>query len=303
MRIGLAALLVVALGCAPTGPVTGDEDAGHVIDAGHGGDAGEGSDAGGSDDAGHFPVDGGAQDGDGGANPPSDAGFFDGDGDGLDDAWELDVASRALPAFSFHSQERCPLGGIVFRLRPHPGDPDGGLLAVTYTYLYERDCGLTSHLGDNEAFGATIDPARPTERMVTALRAVAHQKTICQRTSNCGTCAGMTDCERVDGGAPILFVSRDKHAGYVSLSACGTLTCLDACELTAPRQGVPLVNAGEPNAPLTRDLTDAGFITAANGWTDQRVFHFDPWGAADFGAAGNVKDDLEDVAFLTPACR
>lgn len=306
------ALLAPLLGCGSDLPLL-DADAGtrppSSLDAGHVGgelDAGQ-PDAG---LLGGGEPDGGGTDGGGLDAGRADAGGTDAGGrvgdldrDGLDDAWELEVATRYLPALSLHPQDRCPLGGLVFRLRPHPMDPDGGLLAITWTHLFERDCGLTSHVGDNEAFGATIDPTLPADQGLLVLRAVAHQATVCSRTSTCGRCAGMTPCERATPtSSPRLYSSRDKHAGYVSLSACGTLTCLDTC---APglRTGVPQVNAGEPGAPLTRDLTDAGFITAANGWTERSLFNFDPWGTLNFGRAGNVKGDLEDPAFLTPACR
>ncbi|MDP1921016.1 MAG: hypothetical protein Q8L14_32545 [Myxococcales bacterium] len=110
-------------------------------------------------DAGGLAIDAGLTDA-GVDSGVADAGarlIVDRDLDGLDDAWEADVAERYLPVLALHPQDRCPRGGLVFRLRPHPMDPDGGLLAVTWTHLYERDCGLTSHVGDNEAFGATID--------------------------------------------------------------------------------------------------------------------------------------------------
>lgn len=259
-------------------------------------------------DGGSTPPDAGDPDGgapDAGtvdAGVTRDAGFVDRDLDGLDDDFELEVARGSLPVLAVHPQDRCPLGGLVFRLRPHPTGADAGLLAITWTHLFERDCGLTSHVGDNEGFGATINPALPPEQRISALRAIAHQATLCERTTTCGRCAGLTPCERpTPSEPPLVFSSRDKHAGYLSLSACGTLTCLDVCAM-GRRTGVPLVNAGEPDAPLTRDLTDGGFITTANGWTEQSLFHFDPWGAADFGSAGNVKGDLEDAAFLTPAC-
>ncbi len=276
------------------------------------------SDAGQADDAG-APLDAGRPDAaidasvldagaglDGGADAGTafDAGsFVDGDLDGLDDDFERTVAARYLPVLSLHPQDACPRGGLVYRLRPHPMDPDGGLLAATFSFLFERDCGLTSHPGDNEAFGVTIDPSQPPERGVTVLRAISHQGTLCQRITTCGTCGGLSACERMTPtDSPTLYSSKDKHAGYVSLSGCGTLTCLDTCAM-GRRTGVPLVNVGEPAAPLVRDLTDAGFITAANGWTDQTLFHFDPWGAPDFGNAGNVRGDLEDSAFVTPPCR
>lgn len=302
LRPSLIALVLLA-GCSPR---PGADDAGVTLDDASVSDGGVAADGGLEPDAGS--IDAGAPDAgrtDAGAPDAGsvDAGVIDLDRDGLADAFELDVATRYLPVLSLHPQDGCPLGGLVFRLRPHPMDPDGGLLAITYSFLFERDCGLTSHPGDNEAFGATIDPSQPPERGLTALRAISHQNTICQRISTCGTCSNLTACERfAPNEPPVLFSSKDKHAGYVSRSACGTLTCLDTCAM-GRRTGVPVVNAGEPNAPLTRDLTDAGLITSANGWTDQRLFHFDPWGSADFGGAGNVKGDLEDPAFLTPPCR
>jgi hypothetical protein len=50
------------------------------------------------------------------------------------------------------------------------------------------------------------------------------------------------------------------------------------------------------------DLTDAGFITAANGWTEASLMHFDPWASMNFGGAGDTTSDLTDAAFLTPTC-
>lgn len=298
----LRLLPLLFLACSPVLP-SNDEDGGE-IDAGVSFDAGSGvADAGSVvPDAGSF--DAGTRDSGVPDSTVPDAGVLvDLDLDGLSDAWELDVATRFLPVLSLHPQDGCPLGGLVFRLRPHPLAPDSGLIAVTYTYLFERDCGLTSHPGDNEAFGATIDPSQPPERGITALRAIAHQNTVCSRTSTCGTCSGLSACERfAPNEPPVLYSSKDKHAGYVSRASCGTFTCFDTCAM-GRRTGVPLVNAGEPNAPLTRNLTDGGFITSANGWTDQQLFHFDPWGTPNFGRAGNVKGDLEDPAFLTPTCR
>ena len=66
---------------------------------------------------------------------------------------------------------------------------------------------------------------------------------------------------------------------------------------------VPLVNAGEPSGHLIEDLTKDGFITDANGWKEQELFNFNPWDPMkEFGGAGNIHDDLQDDAFLTPAC-
>ena len=264
---------------------SGAPDAGGVIDAGT-------PDAGSVDSG---SVDAGVED----AGVDAGTTSVDLDGDGLDDAHEARLAQDYLPVLGVHPQDGCPLGGIVYRARRHPLDPT--LVFIVYVHLFERDCGLTSHVGDNEVFSVTINPATPAPAGLTALRAISHQNTICQKVSTCGTCGGTSACE-TQNGRPIVYFSKDKHGGYTSLSAGNQLTCLDQC-VVGNRLGVPLVNAGEPNAHLTEDLTDAGFITAANGWTQASVMHFNPWGTPDFGGAGNVADDLTDTAFDTPACR
>mgnify|MGYP001577001860 CR=1 FL=1 len=275
-RLLLLAALCFACGTRPTGSDASVEEA----------------DAGGVDAS--VTVDSGVPDS-GVADAGADAGV-DLDGDGLDDALEARLAQTWLPVLAVHPQDACPLGGIVYRARKHPLDPS--LVFVTWVYLLERDCGLTSHVGDDEVFAATINPATG----VTALRAISHQGTVCQRTGTCGTCGSLSGCEQNDAGRPLVYFSKDKHGGYTTLSGCNTLTCLDQC-VVGDRPGVPLVNAGEPGAHLTEDLTDAGFITAANGWTEASLLHFNPWGATDFGGAGNVNSDLIDPAFETPACR
>ncbi len=280
-------LCALSLGCG-TRPIA-ELDAGEEqpeLDAG-GIDAGE-VDAG--------PSDAGVADA--GFDAGVDAGV-DLDGDGLEDALEASLAAAYLPVLAMHPQDACPLGGIVYRARKHPLDPT--LVFIVYAHLLQRDCGLTSHFGDDEVFSITVNPAAPSPMGITAMRAISHQGTVCQRVSTCGTCGGLSACEVNGAGRPMVYFSKDKHGSYVSLSAC-MRSCLDQC-VVGDRPGVPLVNAGEPSSHLTEDLTDAGFITAANGWTEASLLHFNPWGGMDFGGAGNVTSDLADPAFDLPACR
>lgn len=224
--------------------------------------------------------------------------------DGIDDATEEMLAKTYRPFLSYHSEESCPLGGIVYRVHPHPTEP--GRVHVVYDHLFETDCGTGGHVGDNEAFGITIDPAIPPPAGILSLVAIGHQGTFCEQVSKCGQCNGAEPCAKAElGGAmyPVVFTSKDKHAGYVAADGCGFQNCLDDCELTSPSADAPMVNVGEPGAPLVTDLTDQGFINAANGWTEMELFHLDPWAAGvDFGGAGNVADDLVDPAFVPPAC-
>jgi hypothetical protein len=220
------------------------------------------------------------------------------DEDGLDDGFEENLVRAHLPFLAHHPEDRCALAGIVYRARPHPQDPR--LVHVTYSQLFALDCGLNGHVGDNEAFGATIDPALPPPAGLVALVAISHQGTPCERTTTCGTCPGMPPCDVVDG-RPVLYTSKDKHAGAVDIGGgCSFGSCLDECALPLLGATVPLVNAGEPERPLLRDLSGpGGFIDER--WPEELRGH-DPWGGAEFGTAGIIAEDLVDELLLTPAC-
>jgi len=239
---------------------------------------------------------------DAGAVDAAPAAEVDLDRDGLSDAREMELALAYRPHLSVHPDDGCPLGAIVLRVRPHPGDP--ALVHIIYDHLFEDDCGTTGHVGDDEVFAVTVDPAVPPPGGIRAIRAIAHQSTPCQRVSECGACGEMDACGTVDRAGqawPVVYSSRDKHGSYVS--GC-QWSCLDQCELATAGADPPMLNAGEPDAHLVEDLTTAGLITAEAGWSEQSLFHHDPWDPErEFGGAGLIAGDLTDPAFDTPACR
>jgi len=245
-----------------------------------------------------------ASGGDGGAGGSGGAPGEDLDGDGLDDADEATLAATYLPFLSLDPEDECPLGGIVYRLYPHPDDATK--LHIVYDHLFQNDCGLGGHVGDNEVFAITVDPALPPPEGILAMRAASHQGTVCEVVSSCGTCDDLDPCDTADAGGkavPVVYTSKDKHATYVRAGACAVTLCFDSCTLAETATVPPMVNAGEPGMPLTNDLTAAALITEANGWTEMELFAFDPWAPdVEFGGAGAVADDLVDPAFLTPVC-
>jgi hypothetical protein len=230
----------------------------------------------------------------------------DSDHDGLDDAREQQLAEDYLPYLSLDPDDGCPLDGLVARVRPHPAYPTK--ILIVYSHLYQLDCGVGGHVGDNEAFGIVIDPAKPAPAGILAIKTASHQGTPCERDSECSTCGdGRTACDvTTDAGGswPVLYASKDKHGQYAIGDRCSLLqTCFDVCTLNPKRARPPVVNVGEPGAPLVTDLTTAGFITAANGWTEAELQHFNPWDTSrDFGSAGNIAGDLTDEAFIPDAC-
>jgi hypothetical protein len=226
----------------------------------------------------------------------------DKDGDGLDDAFEAKVAADYMPFLSLDPADGCALGGMLYRVTPHPNKP--GLLWIIYDHLYQNDCGLNGHVGDDEAFGITVDPQKPAPGGILAIKAISHQNTPCQNISECGQCAAEAPCTtQMKGGLayPVVYSSKDKHGSYAQ--ACTIVNCLDTCTLAATEAPIPMQNAGEPGGHLTEDLTTDGFVTAANGWTEMSLFHFNPWDPMKaFGAAGNIAGDLADMSFVAASC-
>lgn len=159
------------------------------------------------------------------------------DHDGLADAYEAFLAEKYLPILALHPDDKCTLGGIVYRLRPHPQNPN--LIHVVYDHLYQTDCGLTGHVGDDEVFSMTVNPAKPASEGVTYLKAISHQATLCQKITECGACNQAAACDTGDDAGvarPVVYASKDKHGTYVSLTGCNQWTCFDQCATAPPRR-------------------------------------------------------------------
>jgi hypothetical protein len=236
--------------------------------------------------------------------PAVDGGTNDRDHDGLDDGDELAWAQQYLPYLSLSPEDHCPTAGIIVRVTPHATP---GFVHIVYDVLYDNDCGLGGHVGDDERFATTIDPAMPSPDGIVAIRAISHKGSVCEMTSECGRCSGEGACQTLPKNGvpwPAVWASRDKHGNYVDRSSTCQLigTCLDDCDDRATPAALPLVNVGEPCAPLVDNLTTQGFITTANGWTNQALFNYAPWGGQPFGQADVLASDLTDPAFDTPAC-
>jgi hypothetical protein len=227
----------------------------------------------------------------------------DDDSDGLADDVEDRLAREYLPYVSLDPSDGCALSGFVARVRKHPADPTK--IVIVYSHLFQRDCGLAGHVGDNEAFGIAVDPTKPAPAGILAMRTASHQNTPCQRTTECTTCGNDSRprCDLQDGW-PVLYASKDKHGQYATKSSCSLIgTCFDQCSLNPVRTSAPVTNVGEPGHPRVTDLTAQGFITAANGWTEADLMNFDPWDEShDFGGAGNVAGDLQDATFEPALC-
>jgi hypothetical protein len=189
-------------------------------------------------------------------------------------------------------------------VRPHPADATK--ILIVYDHLFQTDCGLGGHVGDDEVFGVAIDPAVPAPMGILAIRAVSHQNTPCERDTECATCGDARPaCDVAGDMRPVVYASKDKHGQYATMAQCPLFgTCLDQCTLNPMRRLPPVVNAGEPEHHLVSNLTTQGFVTATNGWTQADLINFDPWDPVkNFGGAGNIAKDLVDPAFEAAPCQ
>ena len=247
--------------------------------------------------ASHAPSDPDATTNDTSIDAPS--ALVDKDGDGLDDAYELKLATDYLPFISLDPGDGCTRSGLAVRVRKHPADATK--IHIVYDHLFETDCGFNGHTGDNEAFGVLIDPTKPAPAGILAIRTASHQNTPCEKVTECSTCGdGRTACE-LQGGFPVLYASKDKHGQYAS--KCSSFgTCFDTCTLAQTAHRPPITNVGEPDGKLVTNLTTQGFINGMNGWTKAELMNLDPWGTADFGGAGNVAEDFVDATFVPALC-
>lgn len=224
----------------------------------------------------------------------------DSDRDGIPDELETQIARRYFPFYSLAAHDECPRHGILYRVTPHP---HADLLVVRYVVLYEYDCGLKGHPGDSEVFSTLVDPSLPPPAGILAVRAIAHQGTLCESVMTCGSVPGCRPCTTGtrDGiPFPIVFSSVNKHGGYLSEEVCNFSFVCDygGCTRQARPDDPPLENAGEPESPLLADLTSQAFVRPEDGWRESSLMHFDPWSRAKFAGAGNVAKDLRDPLYV-----
>lgn len=224
----------------------------------------------------------------------------DRDGDGIDDGVEMQIALTYLPFLSLSPSDGCPVSGLAVRVTPASVSP---LVMVRYAWLFDRGCDATPVAGSGGSFSLVIDPIDGGAAGIVSLRAVGREGTGCQNLSTCGRCPGQLSCATL-GGLPAVWAGVGSHALYVdrTLSCVQTSECAALCTDAARSAAPPIVNVGEPGAPLVGDLTTQGFITTANGWQSSALMHYDPWSGQPFGVIASVAEMLSGVEIDPPVC-
>jgi hypothetical protein len=181
---------------------------------------------------------------------------LDADRDGLADSLERDLLGQFAPRFLV-SRSECD--GLPAAMQPDAEHPvplrrDGtiygrvaparqpGLVEIQYFHLWANDCGRRGHPLDAERVTALV---RLEDRRALHWYAAAHEGTLCDAAN--AAPARALDAER---RGPRVWISAGKHASFLSEGLCGRGCGGDRCPGPRPLAAGPLVNLGEPAAPL-----------------------------------------------------
>jgi hypothetical protein len=180
----------------------------------------------------------------------------DQDGDGLADGLEQQLLEQFQPRFYLAAKE-CDMRPAEFTpnsKKPIPlarngviygqAFPVGEAIELHFYHLWSRDCGRAGHALDAEHVSAWL-VREGDEWRARYWYAAAHEDTGCDRGS-----AVHADPIHAAWRGPEVWISRGKHASFLSETICRLGCGADRCErperLFPPR----IINLGELNAPL-----------------------------------------------------
>jgi len=193
------------------------------------------------------------------------------DRDGIDDRLEQALLERFAPAFQVSANEcdvlpaeftpgisepkvRARNGTIYGRVTPAAGGSGraaaGYFVEIQYFHLWSRDCGrMLAHELDAEHVSALVG-ADSLKRPAKEWQAVhwyagAHEDTLCDNSA--GIAAATVGAEHA---GPYVWISRGKHASYLTLRRCAQGCRADDCDNTERMRVRQIINLGEPGAAL-----------------------------------------------------
>lgn len=182
----------------------------------------------------------------------------DDDHDGMADALEAALLEQFRPSFMI-SHDECDLlpaemtsGEAVPRVLARNGAIYGqampraqGSVELHYFHLWSRDCGRHGHPGDVEHVSALIARQKDGSWQAQYWYAAAHEQTVCERSMF----ARASELQAVHKGAAV-WISAGKHASYFSAELCNGGCGGDSCRSARSAPVLPVINLGEPGAPL-----------------------------------------------------
>lgn len=184
------------------------------------------------------------------------AGDFD--NDGISDALETAVLEQFRPTLLISAGECDGLpaefvtgakepkvaarnGTLYARVSPYSLRP-GEWLELHYYHLWGRDCGKNGHTLDAEQTAVLVERVHG-EWIARYWYAAAHEATLCERSN-----AARASWLNAEKHGASLWVSRGKHASYLTQGLCSWGCGGDSCEQMRPVPAGKIINLGEKGA-------------------------------------------------------
>ena len=184
----------------------------------------------------------------------------DSDRDGLSDTLEDALLIQFAPRFLISAQdcslrpaEFVPLeskpivesenGTIYGQAIPRIGQPDQ--VELHFYHLWRVDCGDMGHALDAEHVSALVSRDQAANWKALYWYAAAHEDTVCDASQIAR--ASTVDAEL---HGPQIWISRGKHASFLSDVLCKRGCGADECSNLQPLAIAAIINLGEPSAPI-----------------------------------------------------
>lgn len=132
-------------------------------------------------------------------------------------------------------------GTLYARVSPFFARP-GEWLEVHYYHLWGRDCGRRGHALDAEQTAVLVERVHG-EWVARYWWAAAHEETLCERSN-----AARAVWLKAEMQGARLWVSRGKHASFLSPNLCSWGCGGDSCEQMRPVPAGRIINLGEKGA-------------------------------------------------------
>ncbi len=190
------------------------------------------------------------------ASAPSADSYHDGLSDALENALLIQFAPRFIissndcsvrPAQFVPNQAKPTVeqeNGVIYgQVFPRAGHSDQ--VEVHYYHLWKTDCGERGHNLDAEHVSALVVRDQASNWSALYWYAAAHEDTVCDASQ----IARATAVDAVSRG-PRVWISRGKHASFLSDVLCAHGCGGDICREMVPLVTAQIINLGELSAPM-----------------------------------------------------
>ena len=148
------------------------------------------------------------------------------------------VPLQAKPMVEFEN------GTIYGQAFPRTGKPDQ--VELHFYHLWRIDCGDRGHNLDAEHVSALVSRDDDSNWKALYWYAAAHEDTVCDASQ----ISRASTVDAVDRG-PKVWISRGKHASFMSTALCSHGCGGDECRDLQPLAVAAIINLGEPGAPVS----------------------------------------------------